>query len=73
MNLASNLCKQVPEEMIFSMVSGNHKIAQSVCNRLLYTTCLNHKNGSIGIHLNTYTRFKREKGKKRKDMRYETE
>lgn len=55
------------------MVSGNYKIAQLVCNGILYTTHLNRRNGSAGIHLNTYERFQREKGKKRKGRRYETE
>lgn len=34
-----------------------------MCSRILYTTHLNHKNGSAGIHLNN-VRFEREKGKK---------
>lgn len=66
MNLSSNLCKQVPEEITFYMVSGNYKIAQLVCNRILYTTHLSHKNGRADTHLNTYVRFKRGKGKKGK-------
>lgn len=43
------------------MVSGNYQIAQLVCSRILYTTHLNHKNGSAGTHLNTYAKFKGEK------------
>lgn len=50
------------------MISGNYQIAQLVCSRILYTTHLNHKNGSAGTHLNTYAKFKGEK-----EERYETE